>query len=228
MKKKPELIVMLTWHDKTVEDAIEVFEKAKHTNVRYWGFKEEGLPKEDMIKLVDLIHEEGKTAVLEVVAYTEDACIDGAKVCAECGFDILMGTMYFESVQKITEDNNITYYPFVGTIEGRPSVLKGTIEGMIVEANGLIQKKGIKGIDLLGYRFAGNAVRLNQEFVKNVKGNVCLAGSVSSFQRLSEIKETGAWAFTIGGAFFEKKFCDGTFADNINAVLDYLDKEGDK
>ncbi len=227
MKKKSELIVMLTWNDKTVENAIEVFEGAKHTDVNYWGFKEVGLPKEEMIRLVKLIHEAGKTAVLEVVAYTEDACIDGAKVCAECGFDILMGTMYFESVQKIAEDNGVVYYPFVGTIEGRPSVLKGTIEGMIAEANELVQKKGIKGFDLLGYRYTGDAVKLNQEFVKHVKGNVCLAGSVSSFQRLSEIKAAGAWAFTIGGAFFEKKFCKGTFADNINAVLDYLNEEGD-
>lgn len=227
MKKNPELIVMLTWNDKTVENAIEVFESARHTNVNYWGFKEEGLPREEMVKLVHLIHDAGKTAVLEVVAYEEDACVDGAKVCAECGFDILMGTVYFESVQKIAEDNGIVYYPFVGKIEGRPSVLKGTIEGMIDEANGLIRDKGIKGIDLLGYRYTGDAVKLNQEFVKRVNGNVCLAGSVSSFQRLSEIKRTGAWAFTIGGAFFEKKFCEGTFADNINAVLDYLDREGD-
>lgn len=227
MRKKTELIVMLTWNDKTVDNAIEIFESAKHTNVNYWGFKEEGLPKEMMIKLVNLIHDAGKTAVLEVVAYTEKACIDGAKVCAECGFDMLMGTMYFESVQKITESNGIIYYPFVGTIEGRPSVLKGSIEGMIAEANGLVQDKGIKGFDLLGYRYTGDAVKLNQEFVKQVRGNVCLAGSVSSFQRLSEIKATSAWAFTIGGAFFEKKFCEGTFADNINAVLDYLDKEGD-
>lgn len=227
MKNNSELIVMLTWKDKTVENAIEVFESAKHTNVNYWGFKEVGLPREDMIKLVRLIHDEKKTAVLEVVAYTEDACIEGAKVCAECGFDILMGTMYFESVQRIAEDNGIIYYQFVGTIEGRPSVLKGTIEGMIEEANGLIRDKGIKGFDLLGYRYTGDAVKLNQEFARQVKGNVCLAGSVSGFQRLSEIKRTGAWAFTIGGAFFEKKFCEGSFADNINAVLEYLDKEGD-
>lgn len=227
MKKNSELIVMLTWNDKTVENAIEVFESAKETNVNYWGFKEVGLPREDMIRLVDLIHDAGKTAVLEVVAYEEDACVDGAKVCAECGFDILMGTMYFESVQKIAEENGIAYYPFVGTIEGRPSVLKGTIEGMIDEANGLIRDKGIKGIDLLGYRYTGDAVKLNQEFVRQVKGNVCLAGSVSSYQRLSEVKKTGAWAFTIGGAFFEKKFCEGSFADNINAVLDYLGREGD-
>ena len=29
---------------------------------------------------------------------------------------------------------------------------------------------------------------------------------MASFQRLDEVKATGAWAFTIGGAFFEKKF----------------------
>ncbi len=223
MKNNSELIVMLTWKDKTVENAIEVFESAKHTNVNYWGFKEVGLPREDMIKLVRLIHDEKKTAVLEVVAYTEDACIERAKVCAECGFDILMGTMYFESVQRIVEDNNIIYYPFVGTIEGRPSVLKGTIEGMIEEANGLIRDKGIKGFDLLGYRYTGDAVKLNQEFARQVKGNVCLAGSVSGFQRLSEIKRTGAWAFTIGGAFFENKF-EGSFAEQIDKVVEYMEK----
>ena len=57
MKNNSELIVMLTWKDKTVENAIEVFESAKHTNVNYWGFKEVGLPREDMIKLVRLIHD---------------------------------------------------------------------------------------------------------------------------------------------------------------------------
>ena len=39
MKNNSELIVMLTWKDKTVENAIEVFESAKHTNVNYWGLK---------------------------------------------------------------------------------------------------------------------------------------------------------------------------------------------
>ena len=95
---------------------------------------------------------------------------------------------------------------------------------MIDEANTIIETKGLIGFDLLGYRYTGDAVKLNSEFVKNVKGKVCLAGSVASFQRLDEVKATGAWAFTIGGAFFEKKFGEGDFAQQITTVVEYMNK----
>ena len=223
-KRIPELIVMLTHNDRTVENAIEVFEGAKDAPAKFWGFKEVGLPVDKMKVLVQKMKDAGKTTFLEVVAYTEEECLEGAKIGVECGFDILMGTMYFESVQKLAEEANMTYMPFVGQITGRPSVLDGTIEGMIEEANTLVETKGIKGFDLLGYRFTGDAVKLNAEFVKNVKGDVCLAGSVASFQRLDEVKATGAWAFTIGGAFFENKFGDGSFGDQITTVVEYMNK----
>ena len=117
------------------------------------------------------------------------------------------------------------YMPFVGELSGRPSILGGTIEGMIKEANDLVDNKGIKGFDLLGYRFTGDAVKLNEEFVKQVRADVCLAGSVSSFKRLDEVKATGAWAFTIGGAFFENKFGEGlSFGEQIDVVVDYMNK----
>ena len=52
---------------------------------------------------------------------------------------------------------------------------------------------------------------------------MCLAGSVSSYQRLDEVKDADSWTFTIGGAFFENKF-DGTFAEQIDKVVDYMAK----
>lgn len=55
------------------------------------------------------------------------------------------------------------------------------------------------------------------------KAPVCLAGSVSSYQRLDEVKDADSWTFTIGGAFFENKF-DGTFAEQIDKVVDYMAK----
>ena len=223
-KKIPELIVMLTWHDKTVENAIEIFEACKEAPAKYWGFKEVGLPEDQMKVLVQKMKDAGKKTFLEVVAYTEEECIAGAEIGVRCGFDVLMGTMYFESVQKIAEKANMEYMPFVGKISGRPSVLEGTIEGIIEEANNLIDTKGLKGFDLLGYRYTGDAVKLNSEFVKNVRGDVCLAGSVASFQRLDEVKATGAWAFTIGGAFFENKFGENGFADQIKTVVEYMNK----
>ena len=210
MKNVPELIVMLTHNDKTVPDAIEVFEKAQNSKAKYWGFKEVGIPEEQMRLLVEKMKAAGKTTFLEVVDYT--------------GFDVLMGTMYFDSVKKVADEAGMRYMPFVGQISGRPSVLEGTIEGMIAEANNLIDTKKIAGIDLLGYRYTGNAEKLNQEFVKHVRGDVCLAGSISSFERLDQVKATGAWAFTIGGAFFEKKFGDVSFGEQIDIVVDYMNK----
>ena len=224
MANIPELIVMLTWHDKTVEDAIEVFQASKDAPAKYWGFKEVGLPEDKMTELVQMMKDAGKKTFLEVVAYTEEECIAGAEIGVRCGFDCLMGTLYFDSVKKIADEAGMEYMPFVGQISGRPSVLEGTIEGMIDEANGLIENKGLIGFDLLGYRYTGDAVKLNSEFVKNVKGKVCLAGSVASFQRLDEVKATGAWAFTIGGAFFEKKFGEGDFAQQITTVVEYMNK----
>ena len=53
MKEKniPQLIVMLTYNDLTVENAREIFEECKDSKAKYWGFKEEGLPLEQMKSL---------------------------------------------------------------------------------------------------------------------------------------------------------------------------------
>jgi len=223
MKNIPELIVMLTHNDKTVKDAIEVFEAAKDTPATYWGFKEIGLPVDKMKKLVKMMKAAGKTTFLEVVAYTEEECIEGAKIGVECGFDILMGTLYFESVHKIVKEAGMKYMPFVGNIHGRPSILEGTIEGMIKEAN-MLADKGVEGIDLLAYRYTGDPEELAAKFVASVKVPVCLAGSINSFERLDKMKEIGPWTFTIGSAFFKKEFGDLSFGDQIKVVSDYMKK----
>lgn len=223
MKKIPELIVMLTHNDKTVPDAIEVFEAAKNTPAVYWGFKEAGLDKDKMKELVKMMKQAGKTTFLEVVEYTEAECIEGAKIGVECGFDILMGTMYFDSVRDIAKQAGMKYMPFVGEITGRPSILGGTIDGMIEEANSLIEK-GVYGIDLLAYRFTGDADELIKRFVSEVDLPVCIAGSIKNFERLDYMKEISPWTFTIGSAFFEKEFGDLSFGDQITVVCDYMKK----
>jgi len=65
-----ELIVMLTNNDRTVSDAVQVFEESKHAPANLWGFKEEGLPLEEMKELLQLMKKAGKTTFLEVVDYT--------------------------------------------------------------------------------------------------------------------------------------------------------------
>ena len=222
----PELIVMLTHNDMTVANAPEVFHECIDTKAKFWGFKEEGLPLPEMKQLYKDMKEAGKTTFMEIVAYTEEECLAGAKYAVECGVDCLMGTMFFASVEQMIHGAGIKYMPFVGQIEGRPSVMKGTIESTIAEAKALVATGKVDGFDLLGYRFVGDAPELNRRFVAEVQTDdipVCLAGSVSSWQRLDEVKSTGAWAFTIGGAFFENKF-DGTFAEQIDKVVDYMNR----
>ncbi len=219
----PKLIVMLTHNDRTVSDAREVFAKSKDAPCEFWGFKEVGLPLDQMKLLVQEMHDAGKTVFLEVVAYTEEECLEGAKAGVECGFDILMGTMFFDSVNEYCKEHNLEYMPFVGKITGRPSILEGSIEGMISEANDLV-KKGVAGFDLLGYRYTGDAVELNKRFVAGAGAKVCLAGSISSYQRLDEVCDASPWTFTIGGAFFENKF-DGTFAEQIEKVVNYVNSK---
>ena len=165
----------------------------------------------------------GKTTVLEVVEYTEAESLEGARLACDCGFDILMGTKYFDSVNELCREKGIRYMPFVGEVSQRPSVLEGEVSDMLREAENCLQK-GALGIDLLGYRYKGDAYALIEEFVKKVKAPVCVAGSVDSFSRLDEIKALSPWAFTIGSAFFEKKFGED-FSAQIDRVIDYMEAQ---
>lgn len=220
---KPQLIVMLTYNDKTVLNAREVFEKCENSKAVFWGMKEEPLTVVEMKKLYEEMKRRGKTTFLEVVAYTKEEGLKGAKLAVECKCDILMGTIYCDEINDYCKKHNLKYMPFVGKITGRPSVLMGEIDDMINEANEYI-KKGVYGIDLLGYRYVNDAFELNKRFVKEVKGPVCLAGSINNYQRLDEVLEASPWSFTIGSAFFDNKFGD-SFADQIDKVCNYMLKD---
>ena len=219
---KPELIVMLTHNDRTVENAREIFEQCKNTRAKFWGFKEEPLPLDEMKKLFARMKEFGKTTFLEVVSYSEREGLDGAKIAAACQCDFLMGTKYFDSINAFCRDNNVKYMPFVGKVSGRPSILEGTLDEMLDEAHRCLDN-GVYGLDLLGYRYTGDAAALNKNFVAGVKAPVCIAGSVNDFARLDELKKISPQMFTIGGAFFEDKF-GGTFAEQIDKVCDFMAK----
>ena len=223
---KPELIVMLTYNDKTVENALELFNQMKDTPVTHWGFKDVGLPPQKMKKVVDSMNAAGKTTYLEVVSLTEEEGLTGAKLAVECGFDILMGTVFFDSINDYLKDKPVKYYPFPGHVHSHPSILDGTIEE-IVQHSCDMETKGVDGLDLLTYRYTGDAPRLLQEVVKATGVPMVSAGSIDSYDRIAEVRDTGAWGFTIGTAFFEKKFIpNGSFQENMMAVWDWLQKNG--
>jgi hypothetical protein len=222
---KPELIVMLTHHDRTVSNALELFERTRDYPITHWGFKDVGLPAEEMKNVVKAMKDAGKTTFLEVVSLSEAEGLRGAQLAVELGFDILMGTVFFPSISEYLTDKPVRYYPFPGHVHSHPSILDGTIDEIVAHARQL-EAHGVHGLDLLTYRYNGEASRLLKLVVEATNIPIVSAGSIATFDRITEVWDSGAWGFTIGSAFFERQFVpDGSFEENVLAVCDWLGKQ---
>jgi hypothetical protein len=221
----PKLILMFTLNDITVSDAIDYFEQVKDLPIDYFGFKELGLPHNKMRELNKKIHDAGFKSFLEVVEYDENKILAPAKLAVDMEFDYLMGTVYYPSIWNII-DKKIKYFPFCGKIYDRPSILDGTISEIVEDARRL-ETEGVDGFDLLSYRYKykNKVNKLVKALKDSVKIPIVSAGSINSFQRLEETIKQDVWGFTIGGAFFNKKFVpEGSYRDNIVSVLKKLGK----
>src|ERR1043165_6979543 len=208
---KPELIVMLTHHDKTVSNALELFQRLKDYPIKHWGFKDVGLSPEEMQTVVTAMKDAGKVTFLEVVSLSEEEGLRGARLALDLGFDILMGTVFYPSIGEYLKDKPVRYYPFPGHVHSHPSILDGEIEAIVAHACEL-EGYGAHGLDLLTYRYDGEATRLLKEVAAGTHIPVVSAGSIASFERIQEVWETGAWGFTIGSAFFDQQFVpNGSF-----------------
>jgi len=222
---KPELIVMLTHHDETVPNALELFDRTKDYPITHWGFKDVGIPPKEMQAVAMAMKEAGKTTFLEVVSLSEEEGLRGARLAVDSGFDILMGTVFYPSINDYLQDKPIRYYPFPGRIHGHPSILDGAIDNIVAHAREL-ETYGVHGLDLLTYRYTGNAPHLLSQVVQATRIPVVSAGSIASFERITEVWDSGAWGFTIGSAFFEKMFVpDGSFEENVLAVCNWLEQQ---
>jgi len=222
---KPELIVMLTHHDQTVPDALELFERTKDYPITHWGFKDVGLPPDEMQRVVTAMKDARKTTFLEVVSLSEEEGLRGARLSVELGFDILMGTVFFPSIANYLKDKPVRYYPFPGHVHSHPSILDGEIDAIVAHAREL-EAHGMHGLDLLTYRYNGEASRLLKQVVEATNIPVVSAGSIATFERITEVWDAGAWGFTIGSAFFERQFVpNGSFEDNVLAVCDWLEEQ---
>lgn len=220
---QPQLIVMLTQNDITVENALEVFDSCKDLPVEFWGFKNVGISPSDTRDLLDAMKKHNKVTFLEVVTYTEESCLENAKMAVEYGFDYLTGTRYFPSVAEYLKDKPIRYYPFVGDVGGSPVTLKGSKQDILDDCKRL-EQDGVDGLDLVAYRYVdGDPVELAKAVVAAATTEVIIAGSISSEERIRIINEINPFAFTMGSALFERLFVsDGDFRSNLERVIDLM------
>jgi hypothetical protein len=160
-----------------------------------------------------------------VVSLSEAEGLRGAQLAVELGFDILMGTVFFPSIGAYLKDKAVRYYPFPGHVHSHPSILDGEIDQIVAHACEL-EAYGVHGLDLLTYRYNGEATYLLKQVVEATSIPIVSAGSIASFERINEVWDSGAWGFTIGSAFFERKFVpDGSFEQNVLAVCNWLEEQ---
>jgi hypothetical protein len=218
-----QLIVMLTHNDFTVRNALEVFGSCKDLSAKCWGFKNVGISRVAMRKLIDAMKRHDKTTFLEVVTYTEESCFESARMAVEFGFDYLTGTRYFPAVGEYLKDKPVRFYPFVGDVSGSPVLLNGTTRE-ILEDGKRLRQAGVDGLDLVAYRYVdGDPVELAKRVVAEAGAEVIIAGSIGSEERIGIVNEINPFAFTMGSALFDGLFAPGgDFRANLERVIEVM------
>ena len=222
---KTDLVIMLTKNDKTVKNSMEVFQFCKDLPIQCWGFKDVGIPVNEMIALNKAMKEAGKTTFLEVVTYTEEECLKGTQLAINCGIDYLTGTIFFPSIVEKLKGTGIKYFPFAGKVGGSPVLLQGSIEDVVEDSKRIIAA-GADGVDLTAYRFAnGDGTELAMA-VADVIGreHLMIAGSIGNTERMDLMKELAPRGYTMGSALFNGNFIEGgSFRENLEYVLKYIE-----
>jgi hypothetical protein len=199
-----EFIFMLTHGDRTVDDAVEVYRQVSGTGLKLVGFKDVGVSPENLRRLTDLIHEDGRPVFLEVVSTSRDDELRSIEAALEVAVDYVLGGTHVDDALALIDGAAVRYCPFPGSVVGHPSELQGSIEEIAGEAAELTARPGVSGLDLLAYRHGGvDPVALTRAVVDSARGPVIAAGSVDREERIRALARAGAWAFTIGGAVFD-------------------------
>jgi len=220
-----EFIFMLTHHDVTIPNALEIFDEVKDTGLKCIGCKNIGLSLEEYRELFNRIRKSGIQSFLEVVTYSEEEHFKGVDLALKLEVDNLIGGMpnYTEkTVQYLkTKKAKTRFYPYIGTVTGHPCILSGGID-KIIEDGKRSESLGINGINLLLYRYTDNQAHLLKS-VKELSVPVIVAGNVVNFRQIQELNQNRIWGFTIGGAIMEKKFIQNqSIGEQIEVVLQHL------
>ncbi len=204
---RPAFVFMLTRGDITIPDAREQLPHALAAGVGHIGFKDVGLPMAEMRALAGEIRSAGALLYLEMVSLDAEAEAHGARTALELGVDVLMGGTHPEVVEPIIAGTQVRYFPFPGEVVGHPSRLAGDIASIASSAGDLAARGAVHGLDLLAYRFDGDAPALVSAVCRAAGGKpVIVAGSIDCDARIAAILTAGAAGFTVGTAALDAAF----------------------
>jgi hypothetical protein len=220
-----EFVFMLTHHDATIADPLEVLDMVSRSGLQYVGFKDVGAEVPVLREVTARAHDAGMQVMLEVVSTSQQDELRSVAAATEIGVDWLLGGTHPAAGLKVLQSSGADrlprYCPFPGEVTGHPSVLHGTIGEIADSARQITSMDGVFGLDLLAYRHpSADAAELTRAVVRAAAGPVIAAGSVASVGQILALAEAGAWGFTIGGAIFEGKLPGGPSIDGqVREVL---------
>jgi hypothetical protein len=212
-------IVMLTQNDRTVHNARAVYQGLQHCRLDLVGFKDIGLPLADLSELTQAIHADGRKVLLEVVSLTRESELASVEAALGLGVDYLLGGRHVREAAALLRGTAIQYFPFAGHTVGHPTKLTGTMDEIVADARALADIEGVHGLDLLAYRFQGDAAELARRVVDAVPLPVIAAGSIDRPTRVQSMVDSGVWGFTVGSALFDAAFEVDPIAMQVQAVL---------
>ena len=216
-----EFVFMLTHHDRTVDQALEVYDSIRACGLRYVGFKDVGASAAELREVCEQAHADGLEVMLEVVSVSKEDELTSIAAAAEIGVDWVLGGTHPRDGLAVLAGSKAKYCPFPGTVVGHPSVLLGEIGEIAASARDITAMDGVHGLDLLAYRHpTADVGALTRAVVEAASGPVIAAGSVASVEQIATLDAAGAWGFTIGGAIFEGRLPGGpSVAGQIRHVL---------
>lgn len=217
-----DFIFMLTRNDRTVVDCLEVLESVSDLGLKHIGFKDVGVPTKTLEALTLAIKDMGATSYLEVVSETPEACLNSARIGGELGVDCLLGGTAAVDILNILKGTRTLYYPFPGKPSGHPTRLGGTPADIENDCRKFLDA-GCAGVDLLAYRATDADPLALVKAARRGLGTkrLIVAGSITSRNRIREIADAGADAFTIGSALLDGSYDDakGMLQAQIASVL---------
>jgi hypothetical protein len=218
-----EFILMLTWNDATIPNALDAYAEVRDTALRYVGFKDVGQPAAYLRELADAIHADGREVMLEVVSERAEDELTSVRAAREIGADWVLGGTHPDQALAELEGSGIRYCPFPGRVIGHPSLLRGTVAEVGDDARRLTELPGVHGLDLLAYRYDGDVEELVAEVVRQSRGPVIAAGSVDSMEQIATLERLGVWGFTIGSAIVTGQMPGGpSLRAQVEGVLEAL------
>ncbi|GGV80408.1 4-hydroxythreonine-4-phosphate dehydrogenase [Streptomyces gelaticus] len=194
-------VLMLTEKDRTIPDAVDVYEKLSVDELRIIAFKDVDTDPHMARDLTEAAHADGRSVLLELADTSEAGQERGCQLALDLGVDRVVGTWRPSAAEAFAGSGKPEYWPFVGSMSGNPLVLDSSPDELAAEAERLSATHGVAGLVLMPYRQNSyDPVLLMERTAAAATVPFLIAGGVRDAAQITDIAAAGAWGFTMGGA----------------------------